>query len=256
MVADKFEVLHIEKDEFVAIEKPPGFHVHQPEFPRRRVSREIICLNLLRNQLQTWLYPVHRLDVATEGVLLFALSKQAASGLCRQFQEGTVRKTYFAIVRGFTDDEGVIDIPLELDSTGVPVNAVTRYRTHARVELPYAVGKRHATARYSLVEAFPETGRYHQVRRHFARLSHPLIGDAVHGDSYHNRFFRTELQSPGLWLKAKSVEFQHPATGQMVHVESQWTERWMKVFERLGFTTPGTQSVGALEVRDDGNSSL
>lgn len=233
-----FEILKLEKD-FVAIEKPSGFHVHQPEFPRRRVPKNITCLHVLRDQIQTWLYPVHRLDVATEGVLLFALNKESASSLCRQFQQGLVKKTYFAIARGYTLDQGIIDVPLELDSTGVPVPSLTRYKTHARVELPFAVGKRHSSARYSLIEAFPETGRFHQIRRHMARLSHPLIGDAAHGDSHHNRFFRAELGLPGLWLKAKTIEFMHPISGESVRVESQWTPKWRRAFEKLGFDQPG-----------------
>jgi tRNA pseudouridine65 synthase len=211
-VKPHFEILH--RDEhLIAIHKPPGFHVHQPEDPRRRVSRDLICLNNLRDQIGAYLYPVHRIDVGTEGVLVFALNSPTAGQMCRKFQESSVKKTYFAIARGYTNDKGVIDIPLELDSTGDLAEALTRYRTLARVELPHAVGKRHPTARYSLIEAHPETGRFHQVRRHLARLSHPLIGDAVHGDSHHNRFFRTTLDCPGLWLKAKAIEFAHPSTG-------------------------------------------
>ncbi|HVK62735.1 MAG TPA: pseudouridine synthase [Bdellovibrionales bacterium] len=235
--APQFEILHRDEN-FVAIEKPPGFHVHQPEDPRRRVSRDLICMNNLRNQIEKYVYPVHRIDVGTDGVLLFALNKETASHLSRQFQDGLVRKTYFAIVRGWADDEGVIDIPLELDSTDVPVPSLTRFRTHARVELPFAVGKRHASARYSLVEAHPETGRFHQVRRHLARLSHPLVGDRVHGDSHHNRFFREELGFPGLWLKAKAADFVHPATGARIRIESKWSERWLNIFAKLGIDAP------------------
>ena len=230
-----FDIL-LHTDEFVAIDKPRGFHVHQPEMQRRRVAREIICLPNLRNQIQTWLYPVHRIDVATEGVLVFALSKAAAGNLCRQFQNGTIRKTYFAIVRGWTKDEGTIDIPLELDSTNIPVESVTRYKTHARVELPFAVGKRHKSARYSFVEAWPETGRFHQVRRHFARLAHPIIGDRSHGDSHHNGFFRSQFDSPGLWLKAKSIEFTHPATGEPIRIDSPWNARWTTILGQLGMS--------------------
>jgi tRNA pseudouridine65 synthase len=232
-----FEVLHHDQD-LIVIEKPPGFHVHQPEFPRRRVAKDVTCLPNLRDQIQMYVFPVHRLDVATEGALIFALNKGSAAELCRQFQTGVVKKTYYAIARGWAPQEQVIDIPLELDSTGIPVESVTRIRTVARVELPFAVGKRHASARYSLVEARPETGRFHQVRRHLARLSHPLIGDAVHGDSHHNRFFRTELDAPGLWLKAKSVEFLHPASGELIKIESKWTPRWKKIFSRLGWDEP------------------
>jgi tRNA pseudouridine65 synthase len=242
-----FEILHQDHD-VVAIEKPPGFHVHQPEHPRRRVSREVICLPNLRDQIQSYLFPVHRLDVATEGVLVFALNKESAANLCRQFQAGIVKKTYFAIARGWTPEEKVIDIPLELDSTGVAVESLTRIRTIARVELPQAVGKRHATARYSLVQAKPETGRFHQVRRHLARLSHPLVGDAVHGDSYHNRFFRLDLDAPGLWLKAKDIEFRHPVTGSPVRLESRWTPRWKHVFSKLGWSEP--------EVLDENDGAL
>src|SRR5262249_31804642 len=155
-------------------------------FPRRRVAREIVCLNKLRDQLGTYLFPVHRIDVGTEGVLLFALDKKSASILSSRFREGAIRKRYFAIARGWAPEGGTIDLPLELDSTGDLAEARTRFQTRARVELPHAVGKRFATARYSLVEAWPETGRYHQIRRHFARLSHPLVGDREHGDSHHN----------------------------------------------------------------------
>lgn len=238
-----FEILALEK-EFVAIRKPPGFHVHQPEFPRRRVSRDVICLPNLRAQLDQYLFPVHRIDVATEGVLVFALDKVSANSLCQQFQNGGVKKTYFAIVRGWSDDEGTIDIPLELDSTNVPVESVTRYKTHQRVELPFAVGKRHQTARYSLVEAWPETGRYHQVRRHFARLSHPLVGDREHGDSNHNKYFRLNLDGGGLWLKAHAIEFTHPGNGTPVHITSDWSERWKKLFAKLGFVIPGEAREG------------
>jgi tRNA pseudouridine65 synthase len=232
-----FAILRHEKD-FVAIDKPRGFHVHQPEYPRRRVAPEVVCLSNLRRQLNSFLFPVHRLDVATEGVLIFALNKPAAADFCRQFQMGIVKKTYFAMVRGWPDDEGVIDSPLALDSTGVEVDARSRFKTHARVELPNAVGKRHATSRYALVEVFPETGRYHQVRRHMARISHPLLGDASHGDSHHNRFFREQLGLPGLWLKAKTIEFEHPVERENIRIESEWTSRWLEMFARFRFAVP------------------
>lgn len=232
-----FDILH--KDgSLVVIRKPPGFHVHQPEFPRRRVSSDVVCLGNLRDQINAYLFPVHRIDVATEGVLMFALNKETANSLCRQFQEGRVEKTYFAVVRGWTDDEGVIERELALDSTGDLVHARTRYRTRARVELPDAVGKRHPTSRYSLVEAKPETGRFHQVRRHFAGLAHPLVGDCAHGDSHHNRHFRVNLEMPGLWLKAKAISFEHPATGETLNVETAWSPRWLGMFEKLKMEVP------------------
>lgn len=232
-----FQILLREKD-FVAIEKPPGFHVHKPEDKRARIPRELICLHNLRDQINEYVYPVHRLDVGTDGVLLFALNKEAARSLANQFQNHVIKKKYFALSRGWAHDEGVIDVPLDHASTGLPMTALTHYKTHQKVELPFAVGKRHSTSRYSLVEARPQTGRFHQIRRHLARLSHPIVGDTVHGDSHHNRFFRTQLEAPGLWLKAKELEFQHPTTGISIKIESAWSDRWLQLFNKLGMETP------------------
>ncbi len=251
-MSDPFNILSLDED-LVAIEKPAGFHVHQPEFPRRRVPDEVTCLSNLRRQIQCYVYPVHRIDVATEGVLIFALNRESAASLCRQFQAGEISKTYFAVVRGWTDDQGEIDLPLELDSTGVAVESFTRYRTHTRIELPYAVGKRHSSARYSLVEARPETGRFHQIRRHFARLSHPLIGDAIHGDSHHNRFFRAELGLSGLWLKALSIEFHHPRSGLRVSVDCPWGPRWQNLFRRLEIEIPVSREAEAGDIVGGGD---
>lgn len=227
-----FAVLYRD-DDLIVIDKPPGFHVHQPEDPRRRVPREKVILHQLRDQIGSYVFPVHRLDVGTSGVMVFALNKTAASKLSSAFKNAQVNKVYFALVRGWPEDSGKIEIPLPLDSTDTPVAAVTNFRTITRFELPHAVGKRHASARYALVEAHPETGRFHQVRRHFARLSHPLIGDRAHGDSHHNRFFRQELQLGGLWLIAKQLRFKQPSSGAGLNVECAWPTNWQRLFLEL-----------------------
>jgi len=202
----KLEIVHID-DDLVVVDKPSGMHVHQPEHPHRRVPREWTCLYAVRKQIERYLFPVHRLDVATSGLLMFALNETSARDLSYLFQNGLIEKTYTAIVRGFVADEGLMDESLTLDSTGEPAEAQTEYRCLQRFELPVAVGKRHSSARYSLVEVKPKTGRYHQIRRHFARQSHPIIGDREHGDSHHNRFFREQLGLPGLWLRAQKLKF-------------------------------------------------
>ncbi len=229
-----FEILYRDAD-FVAIDKPPGFHVHQPEMTLHRVAREQTVLYQLRQQIGEWLYPVHRIDVATSGVLLFALNKKTASQMGALFTAGKIEKKYRAIARGLLPDSGTIDIPLELDSTGDLVDAQTLYWTKARVELPYAVGKRHVTARYSLLEVHPKTGRYHQIRRHLARLSHPLIGDRAHGDSHHNRFFREKLDLGGLWLRATHLQFFDPRNGSSFELQAPPCPRWQNATTRLGF---------------------
>jgi tRNA pseudouridine65 synthase len=214
---------------FIAVDKPSGFHVHPHEDRRNRVERDKVCLYLARDMLNQHVYPVHRIDAGTNGVLLFALSSDSARVLCKMFAEREMTKTYQAVVRGFTPEGGVIETPLESDSTGELMDAKTSYRRLAIVELPVAVGSRFKTARYSWVEAQPFTGRWHQIRRHFNRQSHPLLGDSEHGDTRQNQFFRNELGIPGLCLKAQSLELRHPWTGANVKIEAPLCEKWARI---------------------------
>lgn len=215
---------------FVAVDKPSGFHVHPHEDRRNRVSADKICLYLVRDMLGQYVYPVHRLDAGTSGVLLFARSSASASVLCKLFAEKSLQKTYHAVVRGYAPEQGDIELPLELDSTGDLVAAKTSFTRLATVEFPVAVAKRFPTARYSLVEARPWTGRWHQLRRHFNRISHPLIGDADHGDCRQNRFFRNELGVPGLCLKAQSLELEHPWTKTSLTITAGSCPKWDMIY--------------------------
>jgi tRNA pseudouridine65 synthase len=201
-------------DRIVVIDKPRGYHVHRPEANGHKVPRSKIILPLLRDQIGKKLFPVHRLDAGTSGVLLFALDSEAARLLQNQFSRKTaegVRKKYAAVVRGFfKDPEGKIDLPLELDSSGELVECLTHYRVLRQVELPYRVGSQYETSRYTWLEVEPVTGRFHQIRRHMNRVAHPVIGDATHGDSRHNSFFREILQIRGLCLRAMSLSLELP----------------------------------------------
>jgi tRNA pseudouridine65 synthase len=215
--------------EIIAINKPSGFHVHPPERNPEKVPRSKIVLQQLRNQIGQKLFPVHRLDVATSGVLLFALNSEIAGRLCTEFQKNQVQKTYWAVVRGFMPEAGFIDLPLESDSSSELLPCRTEFRTIKKIELPFAVGKKYSSARYSWLEIQPKTGRFHQIRRHMNRISHPIIGDCDHGDSHHNRFFREELKISGLCLMAREIKIQD------LRVEAPTSYRWKKIlrlFER------------------------
>lgn len=230
MVLDKAPMELLYQDEhFIAVNKPSGFHVHPPENPEFRVPRDKIMLYHVRKMMKQHVFPVHRLDAGTSGVLLFALSSPAASQLCKLFTDRNTHKTYQAVTRGYTPESGRIEIPLELDSTGDLVDAQTSFRRLGLREFPVAVGKKFPTARYSWVEVTPHTGRYHQIRRHFNRISHPLLGDAVHGDSHHNRFFRNDLGIEGLCLKALRLEFIHPWSQEAISIEAPPCEKWKKI---------------------------
>src|SRR5829696_5393904 len=172
-------------DLLVVVGKPAGMAVH------RGLSRDrIVVLQSLRDVLDRRLYPVHRLDRATSGALLLALDAGTARRLQEQFEAGRVEKRYLALVRGIPPEEGVIDHPVPRGPGGERVPAVTAFRRLATFE------------RYALVEARPQTGRFHQIRRHFKHLSHPLIGDVRYGKGEHNRLFRERFGLHRLALHA------------------------------------------------------
>jgi tRNA pseudouridine65 synthase len=224
-------------EDLVAIEKPEGFHVHPHEIARHRAPREHTCLYLLRDQLGQKVYPVHRLDVSTSGVLFFALSSAAARDFHQLLQNQLIQKTYVTVLRGWLTGSGLIDIPMPTDTSDGDVPCFTSYCSLAHIELPHAVGPRYPTARYSLVMARPHTGRWHQIRRHFARISHPVLGDATHGDSKHNQFFRTYLGYRGLCLRAQETAL-HWRT-QPLTVRSHLPPKWLRIAEVFGLSREG-----------------
>lgn len=192
-------------DYVVAINKPHGLLVHRSPIAS---DVQVFALQLLREQLGQKVYPVHRLDRKTAGVLLFALSKECLVNISNQFMAGTVSKKYLAIVRGYTLLSDVIDYPLVNDA-GTSQEAVTRYTTLGYGEIPYTLGK-HATQRYSLVLAEPETGRKHQLRRHFSHIFHPIIADRPNGCNKQNKFFKEQFQMDTMLLHAHNLSFLHP----------------------------------------------
>ncbi len=202
-------------DRYVAVHKPAGMLVHRSPMDR---GETVFCLQLLRDQLGRTVYPCHRLDKPTSGLLLFALDPEALQEANRLWQENRVHKHYLALVRGWLEGEGLVDHPLRiiLDS-GKPgrerQEARTRYRCLHRYEVPMPVGP-YPSARYSLMELSPETGRTHQLRRHMKHLSHQVIGDTRYGDGRHNAFFREKYAFHRLFLASVSLEFNHPFSGK------------------------------------------
>ncbi len=224
-----------EDPHFVAIDKPPSYHVHPPENKQWKVPRDRVCLYLVRNLIKGYVYPIHRLDAATGGVLIFAKQPEAAGRVQALIQSQSITKKYLTVTRGYTPDENVIEKPLLSDSSDLMLPSRTEFKTLARLELPNAVGKKHQSARYSLIEVEPKTGRYHQIRRHFASESHPIIGDIKHGDSHHNRFFREQLNLSGLLLHSFELSFKHPYTNDFIKIKTSWSDRWKNVFRLFKF---------------------
>ena len=223
--AEPLSILY--RDEhLIAIDKPAGLLVH-PSWIDKRETR--CAMMLLRDQIGQYVYPVHRLDKPTSGVLLFALSSEVARRLTEHFTQHQVEKRYLAVVRGYTEEAGTVDHALREQPDKMtdrqarrdkpPQTAVTEYRRLATLELPVRVD-RYPSSRYSLVEARPLTGRKHQIRRHFKHLSHPIIGDTRYGKSNHNRLFAERFGSHRLLLAATRLQLPHPMTGEPLRLEA------------------------------------
>jgi tRNA pseudouridine65 synthase len=172
---------------WLAVNKPAGLSVHQSSYVGRP---ETTLVDALRRQLGVArVHAVHRLDHATSGVMLMALDPRLAAYFTEQFATRNVEKRYLAIARGHTEAVFVVDAPIAARDGRSPKPARTAFATLAQMTLPYPVG-RYPEARYSLIEARPDTGRHHQIRRHLKHAAHPVVGDVKYGKGEHNRLFR------------------------------------------------------------------
>jgi tRNA pseudouridine65 synthase len=217
-------------DHYVAVNKPAGLLVHRTRIDRGETR---LALQMVRNQVGSRVYPVHRLDKPTSGAMVFARSPAAAEALAAQFRAHAVEKRYLVIVRGYMPESGRIDHALRSEN-GKRQDAVTAYRRLETAEVPHAVG-RYPTARYSLVLAWPETGRTHQIRRHMKHMSHPIIGDRKYGDDRHTRFVATKFDCDRLLLHALELRFMHPFAGHGVSVAAPLDEKFGAVVKQLGW---------------------
>ena len=235
---DKPLAIVYQDDELVAIYKPAGLLVH-----RSWIAAEArqFAVQKLRDQLGRYVYPVHRLDRPTSGILLFALNTETARQLSERFASRDVRKLYHAVVRGYVPEHGLIDYPLREEQDKIadrmarndkdPQPATTDFMCLKRVELPYKVSKKHQTSRFSLVQLSPKTGRKHQLRRHMAHIRHPIIGDTNHGDGRQNAFFREHFKLNRLMLCATGLQFEHPSTAQEVNIKVQIPPEFLLPFD-------------------------
>ena len=223
------EILY-QDQHLVAINKPHGLLVHRSKIA---TNTDVYALQLLRDQIGQKVFPVHRLDRKTSGVLVFALSNEVNSKLQKQFAENQVSKTYQAIVRGFTPDKETIDYALTNDS-GKTQDAVTDYKTLQKSEIEVAFGKFN-TSRYSLVEIYPKTGRFHQIRKHFAHLRHPIIGDRPHGCNKQNKLFKEKWEMITMMLHATQIEFAHPVTNELLLIKADFHQEFKRTLSFLSF---------------------
>jgi tRNA pseudouridine65 synthase len=236
---ETLEVLY--QDEFlIVVNKPSGLLVHKSPIDKHETR---FALQIVRDQIGQYIYPIHRLDKPTSGVLVFALNQEVAQSFAAMFSDGTIEKTYLAICRGYTPQSGLIDHPLtqmldtkkqkqqkEKHLNKEAKEAQTKFCTLATVSLPYRVD-RYANTRYSLVELKPITGRKHQLRRHLKHISHHIVGDTKHGRGEHNKFFRNQFNIHRLLLHAYKISFVHPVLKKEINIKAPMDDDFKRLFK-------------------------
>jgi tRNA pseudouridine65 synthase len=200
-------------EDLVVVHKPAGVLCHRG---MGASAHEPFLLQMVRDLTGRWVYPPHRLDRPTCGLVVFTHSPETCRTMQDSWQTGIVKKSYRAIVRGWMPEpEGLRDEALDSPDNGALQDAVTRWRELERctVDKPFGV---HPSARFSLIDMEPLTGRWHQLRRHFSRMHHPLAGDTTHGDRHVNKFLENHFGWWRLMLWARELSFPHPVTGEFL----------------------------------------
>lgn len=227
----------------IAINKPAGMLVHRSPIDKHETQ---FVMQILRDQIGQYVYPVHRLDRPTSGVLLFALTSNNARFLSQQFEARQVKKAYLAVVRGWLDSQnlthGKINYPLSFIKDKIAdkyrrddkpkQDAITKWQLIATTEQAFQAREKYATSRYSLIQLTPKTGRKHQLRRHMKHIFHPIIGDTSYGDHHQNRAIRQHVGINRLMLHAWQLEFTSP-NGNKIKTTAPVDDSWQTLCQQF-----------------------
>ena len=183
-----------EDEWLLALNKPSGLLTIPTPKKESRTLNSILNDDLKRRGLSYRLYPCHRLDRETSGLIVYAKGKSMQKKMMEEFWRKSIKKTYIAFIQGrLSKDEGDIHYPIEGRS------AITKYRI---------IEKRRD---FSIVEIMPLTGRTNQIRLHLKQIGHPLVGETKF--SFRRDF---KLNAKRLCLHAKKLEFVHPVTKKVI----------------------------------------
>lgn len=202
-----------EDDYFVVVNKPSGIVVSGNQF--RTLENALVNSITLSSQPDAlkWAKPVHRLDSATSGLVLFAKSATVQRKLMMLFETKDIKKKYRAIVQGQPEENVVINEPIGGKAS---VSNLRLIETVNSVK----------NEKISLVELSPQTGRTHQLRIHCKNLGHPIVGDKLYGEE------GNIMNHKGLFLAAVSLSFQHPITNEVMLIEINQPDKFDALLKR------------------------
>lgn len=193
-------------EHLIVVDKPIDLPVHKNDFMANDAP---YLTKLIGDITGKWIFNVHRLDSKTSGVMVLAFSSEMAHDLTLQFERKEVDKTYFALVQGNPGEGTFNEKVLVKKKTKFKKPATTHYKTLETVGTKISY-KEKENVELSLVEINPETGRWHQLRQHFAKNRFDIVGDTHHGDFTLNKIILADTEVRRLFLHAGKLEFTHP----------------------------------------------
>lgn len=217
-----------EDDDVAIVNKPQGMVVHPAagHYTGTMVNGLMYCLNGRLSGINGVLRPgiVHRIDKDTSGLIIVCKNDFSHNHIAEQLKDHSCERTYHAIVHGvIAEDKGTINASLGRDSKDRMKMAVViggkRAVTHFKVLKRFD--------KYTYIECKLETGRTHQIRVHMAHIGHPLMGDPVYSS------YKEPINLNGQMLHAKTIGFVSPSTGEMIRLDSDLPEYFMKVLKYL-----------------------
>jgi len=214
------EILY-DDEYYIAVNKPQHLLTHP--YKAETNEKENLLFSL-RDQINTYLYPIHRLDRQTSGIVLFGKKPESVSEIQELWSTDLVRKFYKTLIHGDLQESGEFKFDL-LSQKKVPQNAHTLYSPQENFN--------HCT--YMQIEI--KTGRRHQIRRHFSRRMQHVLGDRKYGKKRFNDFYLESFGLERLFLHADRLVFQHPFTKASITIESQLPKDLQIVLDKLRSST-------------------
>lgn len=225
------EIPIIYQDEYLlVVDKPVDLPVHKNDFMPHDAP---YLTKLIGDDTGQWIYNVHRLDSKTSGLIILARSSEVAHHLTLQFERKEVDKEYLTIVLGEVPDKGFFDGKVVVKKKSkFKKDALTRFQRERLVQTNISY-KEHTNVCLSLVRVMPDTGRWHQIRQHFAKNRHDIVGDSHHGDFTLNKLIKAEWGFSRLMLHASKLAFTHPVSGEKLSFEAKLPDEFERLLEAV-----------------------